>query len=255
VNETRAQYTHSDLQALPTDPIGPAVNIAGVAVFGTLAGAPTGRLNNLYEIANNLSYQAGPHAIRAGFDFLYNDTTITYPRSFRGSYAFSTLANFLTGTYNNAGFTQTFGTSVIAQSNPNIGFYAQDEWKIGARLTLNLGLRYDLQYLESIATDTNNVSPRAGFAYAPFASRNTVIRGSYGLFYDRVPLRALANALLSANNTAELAESAPNQCEPLADANQRARFSEYPEHRRSAGHAGELHDDESQHAERLLRAG
>jgi hypothetical protein len=205
VNETRAQFTHSDLQALPSDPIGPAVNIAGVAVFGTLSGAPTRRLNNLYEIANNLSYQAGPHAIRAGFDFLYNDTTITYPRSVRGSYAFSSLANFLTGTYNNAGFTQTFGQSVVAQTNPNIGFYAQDEWKIGARLTLNLGLRYDLQYLETIATDTNNVSPRAGFAYAPFASRNTIIRGSYGLFYDRVPLRALANALLSANNTAELA--------------------------------------------------
>ena len=205
VNETRGQFTHSNFEALPSDLIGPAVNIASVAVFGTLSGSPTGRLNNLYEIANNLSYQAGPHAIRAGFDFLYNDDTITFPRSFRGSYAFSSLPNFLSGAYNNAGFTQTFGQTVVAQTNPNIGFYAQDEWKVNSRLTLNLGLRYDLQYLQTITTDTNNVSPRAGFAYAPFASRNTVIRGSYGLFYDRVPLRALANALLSANNTAELA--------------------------------------------------
>ena len=46
-------------------------------------------------------------------DFLYNDTTITYPRSVRGSYTFSSLANFLSGTYNNAGFTQTFGDPVV----------------------------------------------------------------------------------------------------------------------------------------------
>jgi len=94
---------------------------------------------------------------------------------------------------------------VVTQTNPNIGFYAQDEWKVSQRLTLNLGVRYDLEFLDSIATDTNNVSPRAGFAFSPFASRNTVIRGSFGLFYDRVPLRALANALLSANNTSDLA--------------------------------------------------
>ncbi len=201
VNETRAQFTHSNLKAPPSDPIGPAVSISGVASFGTLSGSPTARLNNLYEIADNLSYQIGAHAIRVGAGFLYNDDTITYPRSIRGSYSFSSLANFLSGTYNNPGFTQTFNNFVVSQTNPNIGFYSQDEWKLNSRLTLNLGLRYDLQFLKTIATDTNNVSPRVGFAWSPFASRNTVVRGSFGLFYDRVPLRALANALLSAGNT------------------------------------------------------
>ena len=207
VNETRAQFTRSDLRALPADPVGPAVSIAGVATFGTLSGAPTGRWNNLCEIADNFSHQIGPHAIRSGADFLYNDLTIAFPRSNRGSYSFSSLAAFLQGVYNNSGFTQTFGNSVVRQPNPNAGFYVQDEWKVSSRLTLNIGLRYDLQFLKTIDTDTHNISPRAGFAWSPFESRRTVVRGSYGVFYDRVPLRALANALLSSSNTIALTPS------------------------------------------------
>jgi hypothetical protein len=49
------------------------------------------------------------------------------------------------------------------------------------------------------------VSPRVGFAWSPFAARRTIVRGSAGLFFDRVPLRAVANALLSAGNTSDLA--------------------------------------------------
>jgi hypothetical protein len=204
VNETRGQFTRSSLAALPTDPIGPAVSISGVASFGTLSGSPTARFNNLYEVADNLSRHSGAHALRVGADFLYNDTTIVYPRSNRGAYTFSSLANFLSGTYNNAGFTQTFGNSSIGQTNPNIGFYVQDEWKASSRLTFNVGARYDLEFVKTIATDRNNVSPRAGFAWTPFASRRTVVRGNFGIFYDRVPLRAVANALLSSNNTTDI---------------------------------------------------
>ena len=201
VNETRGQFTYSNLHAPPTDPTGPAVSISGVASFGTLSGSPTARENKLYEAADNLSFQSGAHALRVGADFLFNDDTIAFPRSNRGAYTFSSLGNFLSGTYNSAGFTQTFGNTMVSQSNPNVGFYAQDEWKAAPRVTLNLGLRYDLEFLKTLATDTNNVSPRAGFAWSPFQSRRLVVRGGYGLFYDRVPLRALANALLSGGNT------------------------------------------------------
>ena len=204
VNETRAQLAYGHLKALPTDPVGPAVSIAGVASFGTLSGSPTARRNRMYQVVDNLSHQAGAHALRVGADFLYNDDTITFPRSIRGSYTFSSLANFLNSVYNNAGFTQTFGETVISQTNPNLGVYAQDEWKVSSQLTLNAGLRYDVQLLQTIDTDRNNVSPRLGLAWSPFDSRRTVVRASAGLFYDRVPLRALANGLLSAGNTTDL---------------------------------------------------
>ncbi len=204
VLETRAQFAHGDLKAPATDPVGPAVSIAGVASFGTSSGSPSRRVNTLYQVVNNLSHQAGAHAVRVGADVLYNDDRVTFPRSVRGSYSFSSLTNFLAGVYNNAGFTQTFGASDVSLTNPNVGTYAQDEWKVGPRLTLNLGARYDLQFLETIDTDTNNVSPRLGMAWSPFESRRTLVRASAGLFYDRVPLRALANAVLSAGNTTDL---------------------------------------------------
>ena len=204
VNEARVQFAYGNLKALPTDPIGPAVSISGVASFGTLSGSPQARLNKLFEVVDNVSHQAGAHALRAGIDVLFNDDTITFPGSNRGSYTFSTLANFLAGVYNNAGYTQTFGTFVVSQTNPNLGVYVQDEWKAARSLTINAGLRYDLQWLKAINTDTNNVAPRAGFAWTPTSSRHTVVRGSAGLFYDRVPLRAVANALLSAGNTTDV---------------------------------------------------
>ena len=207
VNETRAQFTYGDLKAPPTDPIGPAVSIAGVASFGTLSGSPTRRLNRMLQIVDNLSHQAGAHALRAGADFIFNDDTITYPRAVRGSYTFPSLPAFLAGDY--SGFTQTFGDPVVSQTNPNVGMYVQDEWSAAAGLTLNFGLRYDLQFLHAVNTDTNNVSPRAGFAWSPPSHRDWLIRGSAGLFFDRVPLRAVANAILSAGNTTD-AEQPPS---------------------------------------------
>jgi hypothetical protein len=203
--ETRAQLARGDLSAPPSDLIGPSVSIAGVATFGVSSTSPTGRLNEAYQMVNNLSHHRGAHALRAGIDFLYNDDLITFPRSARGSYTFSSLATFMTGAYNNAGFSQTFGISELAQTNPNLGLYVQDEWKLSSAVTLNAGLRYDLQWLESISTDDNNVSPRVGVAWTPAESRRTIVRGSAGLFYDRVPLRALANALMSAGNTTDVA--------------------------------------------------
>lgn len=205
-NETRAQFTYDNLQAPPNTLSSPAVILNGVATFGRFSSSPTARVNALYEVVDNLVLQHGAHTVKTGADFLFNDDTITYPQTLGGSYTFASLPAFLAGTYTNGGFSQSFGTPFVQQNNPNLGVYVQDEWRLGPALTLNAGLRYDLQFLRTIQTDTNNLGPRLGLTWSPGRSGTTVLRGSFGLFYDRVPLRALANALLSANNTTDASQ-------------------------------------------------
>ena len=192
VNEARAQVTRSRLAAPVNDDTGPAVNISGVANFGTATVSPTARDIDLYELLDNLTVQRGAHSAKAGVDFLYNRVRIDFPGALQGVYTFSSLANFLAGRY--VTFQQAFGEARQPQSNPNLGAFAQDEWHPLPFLTVNAGLRYDAQLLPSpIKTDANNFAPRLGVAYAP--TRATMLRAGFGIYFDRIPLRAVSNAL------------------------------------------------------------
>jgi hypothetical protein len=193
INEARVQYTNSRLDAPINDETGPAVNIGGVANFGTATFSPLARDINLFEAVNNVSTQRGNHSLKAGGGFLYNRVNILFPGALQGVYAFSSLNNFLAGNYIN--YQQAFGVPSQVQSNPNFGVFVQDEWRVRPSLTINAGLRYDLQFLpDPIQTDTDNFAPRLGIVYAP-GDRKTAIRASFGLYYDRIPLRATSNAL------------------------------------------------------------
>ena len=193
INEARVQYTHSRLGAPVNDVIGPAVGIAGVANFGTATSSPTGRDADVFQAVDTVTVQHGTHLVKTGVDLLYNRVNITYPGALQGSYTFTSLANFQRGVYSQ--FQQAFGVPSLLQSNPNLALFAQDEWRPRADLTIDAGLRYDLQWLpQPINLDANNVSPRIGAAYAPGGGK-TVYRASAGVYFDRVPLRATSNAI------------------------------------------------------------
>ena len=192
-NEARFQFTRSRLAAPVNDAVGPAITISGVANLGTSTSSPTARDLDLYELADNLTAEHGSHSLKIGADFLHNRVNITFPGALQGAYTFSSLGALQSGSY--VTFQQAFGEPSLFQSNPNIGFFAQNEWRIRTDLTLNFGVRYDLQFLpDPIKTDTGNVAPRVGLAYAP-GGKKTVIRASYGVYYERIPLRATSNAL------------------------------------------------------------
>ncbi|MGC2239080.1 MAG: carboxypeptidase regulatory-like domain-containing protein [Pyrinomonadaceae bacterium] len=192
LNEFRFQYRKSNLAAPVIDEIGSAVNISGVANFGTSTVSPTKRDIDLFQISDSFGTTFENHSLKFGGEFLYNRANIAFPGAIQGVYTFTNLNNFLAGNYSQ--FQQAFGATEQKQNNPNIAFFVQDEWKARTNLTLNFGLRYDAQLLpDPIKTDSNNFAPRFGFAYSPFPK--TVIRGSFGLYYDRIPLRAVSNAL------------------------------------------------------------
>ena len=193
INELRAQYTHSRLGAPVNDIVGPAVGIAGVANFGTSTSSPTGRDTDVLQAVDTLTIQRGAHLLKAGVDLLYNRINITFPGALQGSYTFGSLANFQRGLYSQ--YQQAFGLTSLLQSNPNLALYAQDEWRVRRDVTIDAGIRYDLQWLpQPIQLDANNVSPRLGIAYAP-GDGKTVYRASGGLYFDRIPLRATSNAI------------------------------------------------------------
>ena len=209
LNEARVQYTNSRLDAPVNDDVGPAINIAGVANLGTATVSPLARDINLLEAVDNVSTVRGTHSLKAGGSFLYNRVNILFPGAVQGVYAFSSMNNFRAGNY--LSFQQAFGVPNQLQSNPNAGMFVQDEWRLSASLTVNAGLRYDLQFLpDPIETDTDNFAPRLGIVYAP-GDRKTVVRASFGLYYDRIPLRATSNALQRDGSKFLVVQLSPSQ--------------------------------------------
>jgi hypothetical protein len=192
--ETRAQATRSRLSAPPNDLAGPAVTIAGIASFGTATNSPTARDIDLEQVVQNVMWLRGSHAVKGGLDLLRNRVRIDFPGALQGVYTFTSLANFQAGRYSS--FQQAFGEPATTQSNTNVGAFVQDEWRATPALTVNAGLRYDVQRLPSrIHTDSDNVSPRLGAAWDVRGNGRSVLRAAAGLYYAPIPLRAVSNAL------------------------------------------------------------
>jgi outer membrane receptor protein involved in Fe transport len=194
ISETRAQVTRSRLDAPANDPAGPAVTISGIANFGTATNSPTARDIDLVEVVQNVTWLRGDHSFKAGLDLLQNRVTIGFPGALQGSYSFSSLANFLAGRYSS--YQQAFGKEETRQTNDNLGVFVQDEWHPRPRLTVNAGLRYDVQRLPSLVqTDRDNLSPRLGVAWDLKGDGRSVLRAAAGIYHAPIPLRAVSNAL------------------------------------------------------------
>ncbi len=212
INEFRFQYLRDDEPSVAYS-AGPETVLreSGVIALQFGSSSITPRFANIkgVQFADNLTRIAGRHTFKVGADINHNTIANYFAGSARGTYNFNSYAEFFAN--RPTSFVQAFpGTNTTGfTTKPDVtelGFYAQDEFRVNARLTLNLGLRYDLALLtrppvknpdpqlaalgvdtSALSNDTKNFGPRFGFAYKALNSDKLVIRGGYGLFYGRTP--------------------------------------------------------------------
>ncbi len=211
-----SQFGIPGLSTNPRDFGFPAVRVTGFDPIGDNTQLPQIRTDHTYQIVDNVSLQRGPHTIKAGVDLRPFQSDNVNPGLSRGDFRFTGLytgnglADLLLGLV--AQNSRAEGDPERGRRQQSHGFYVQDDWKATRRLTLNLGLRYELdppltEINNRLATfdpqtrtmlvagqngqnetvyelDKNNFAPRFGFAWQPFADGKTVLRGGYGIFYD-----------------------------------------------------------------------
>ncbi len=218
--ETRETY-------VPGQPNGAQININNVANFGVNPLAGSGSVEASTQFINNLSWTKGRHTIKTGIDYQTTNfdvrSALTRLFSFNGLAAVSGVRpavtpldqylNTLRGTIDPAtqrAFTYTQLSQDLGENSVKLRFnfinlFVQDEYRINSRLTLNLGVRYELilfpvlddkapyELSRRINNDKNNIAPRIGLSYSPFKDGKTVIRAGYGLFYDSPSLSLVSN--------------------------------------------------------------
>ena len=163
------------------------------------------RINNAMQLEDTFSWfipgKKGDHDLKFGVQYQYstNDNT---EQSFRNG-TFSFRGNDPFNPANPSSYPERLEIRVPGSSEffmkAHFGSaFAQDKWHVNSRLTLSLGVRYDLEVVplrednnpafsdpNDYPVDMNNLAPRLGFAYTADANNRSVVRGGYGLFYDK----------------------------------------------------------------------
>ncbi len=168
----------------------PAVNITRVANFGQ------GRLQlEMFTKPAHVIYTStisrSNHALKFGVDGMFVDFVyLRYAGAPTGTYNFASLDAFQRGQYTT--YSQTFGAPQIDRFHSYVSAYVQDSWTPSDRLTLNLGIRYDLESLSKYEglefgrPDRNNLGPRAALSYDLTGAGRTIAKFSNGIYYDRI---------------------------------------------------------------------
>ena len=167
------------------------------------------------QLVDTFTRQAGRHQLKAGFDFSYIDQRLQkLPLHFGGRYVFQALTASqaasvgLPGPVDDAlqalalgvpnSYLQGYGNSAVSGPYSDISLFAEDEWRVANRVTLKLGVRYQNQFWPQMTenvpglppygwpSDNNNVAPRVGVSWEPLGDRKTLVRGTYGVFYNNL---------------------------------------------------------------------
>ena len=215
------QYSPS----LPAAEGPPFIQISGYTNIGNPITGPRNTYENLYNISGSMSWSRGKHLLKFGGGYQYQQINVTQGIATNGFFVFApfpvtdAFAGFLSGTP--VVFLQGFGNFTRHIRGNELNFYAQDTYKVSPRITLNLGLRYELPMPDTeinnlqsmfipgrqsvvmpnaptgllypgdpgipaglIQMDKTAFAPRVGIAYDVFGDGKTLITSAYGIFYE-----------------------------------------------------------------------
>jgi hypothetical protein len=192
INETRFQFER-DRSRREGGLFAPTLRVQDAFTSG---GAQVGLATNdtdRFELQNFTSWTAGNHSLKAGARLRHMRLTDVSEQNFAGTFTFESLEAYRNTLLNVAGarpsqFSISAGNPEARITRTDFSPFIQDDWRIRPNLTLSAGLRYDWQ---TNVESGLNFAPRIAFAWSPGAGQGqqqqqrTVIRGGFGVFYDR----------------------------------------------------------------------
>jgi outer membrane receptor protein involved in Fe transport len=262
LNEARFQYSKDFEYAFSQEPLpgepttvttaagqrSPQVALTNGLTFGTTQNFERVKYpdERRIQFADTVTLTSGRHTFKFGGDYNRVTDDIQNLRSQTGSYIYSTINDFIidyvnsqsalaatttcaTGTNRvgrcyNGTYLQGIGIAGLKFTLNEYNFFAQDDFRVTPRLTVNLGMRYEYQQLpgavlpnsstaiipndgrtiaqatSTLPSDKNNFGPRIGLAYDLTGDGKTSIRAGYGIYYGRLVGAQVYNALLNTGN-------------------------------------------------------
>jgi hypothetical protein len=182
----------------------PSFQLGGPASWPKIVGP-----DSVYQFTDSVSVQRGNHALKFGGEVLLNRSDDNVTSNNKGPLSFRSLDDFFTGTIKTARITS--GDTARSLSDEGYALFVQDDWRLNRRVTVNLGLRYELTtvvqannnllgnflpgqgmyqvgstQLPSVMNgDHKDFAPRVGFAWDVGGNGKTVVRGGAGVYYSQ----------------------------------------------------------------------